>query len=442
MPKNSMKTKNTARPKVNIITLGCSKNLVDSENLITQLKANQFDVTHESAKNDAQVVIVNTCGFIENAKQESIDTIFRYIDAKQAGLVDKLYVTGCLSHRYKDELEAEMPEVDAFFGTMELPRMLKTLNADYKHELLGERIITTPSHTAFMKIAEGCNRPCSFCAIPLMRGKHVSKSMEDLEREATNLVKGGVKELVLIAQDLTYYGLDLYEKRNLADLLKRLSDVKDLEWIRLQYAYPSQFPEDILPVMRERSNICNYLDIPLQHASNDMLKSMRRGISATRTQDLIDKIRSEVPNIHLRTTMISGYPGENEADHQAMLDFVEKNRFERLGVFSYSHEENTAAFNLVDDVPQELKEARVEEIMALQQEISHDLNQAKVGQQLKVLFDRKEGQYFVGRTEFDSPEVDNEVLVDAGKHFVRIGDFANVTINSAEEFDLYATPIL
>jgi len=437
-----MKTKNTARPKVNIITLGCSKNLVDSENLITQLKANQFDVTHESAKDDAQVVIVNTCGFIENAKQESIDTIFRYIDAKQAGLVDKLYVTGCLSHRYKDELEAEMPEVDAFFGTMELPRMLKTLNADYKHELLGERIITTPSHTAFMKIAEGCNRPCSFCAIPLMRGKHVSKSIEDLEREAGNLVKSGVKELVLIAQDLTYYGLDLYGKRNLADLLKRLSDINDLEWIRLQYAYPSQFPEDILPVMRERSNICNYLDIPLQHASDNMLKSMRRGISAARTQDLIDKIRFEVPNIHLRTTMISGYPGESEADQQAMLDFVAHNRFERLGVFAYSHEENTAAFNLVDDVPQELKEARVEEIMALQQEISHELNQAKVGQELKVLFDRKEGQYFVGRTEFDSPEVDNEVLVDASKHFVRIGDFATVHIDSAEEFDLYATPIL
>lgn len=437
-----MKTKNTARPKVNIITLGCSKNLVDSENLITQLRANQFDVTHESAKDDAQVVIVNTCGFIENAKQESIDTIFRYIDAKQAGLVDKLYVTGCLSHRYKDELEAEMPEVDAFFGTMELPRMLKTLNADYKHELLGERIITTPSHTAFMKIAEGCNRPCSFCAIPLMRGKHVSKSLEDLEREASNLVKSGVKELVLIAQDLTYYGLDLYGKRNLADLLKRLSDINDLAWIRLQYAYPSQFPEDILPVMRERSNICNYLDIPLQHASDNMLKSMRRGISAARTQDLIDKIRSEVPNIHLRTTMISGYPGESEADQQAMLAFVEKNRFERLGVFAYSHEENTAAFNLVDDVPQELKEARVEEIMALQQEISHELNQEKVGQELKVLFDRKEGQYFVGRTEFDSPEVDNEVLVDASKHFVRIGDFAKVRIDSAEEFDLYATPVL
>lgn len=437
-----MKTKNTARPKVNIITLGCSKNLVDSENLITQLRANQFDVTHESTKDDAQVVIVNTCGFIENAKQESIDTIFRYIDAKQAGLVDKLYVTGCLSHRYKDELEAEMPEVDAFFGTMELPRMLKTLNADYKHELLGERIITTPSHTAFMKIAEGCNRPCSFCAIPLMRGKHVSKSLEDLEREASNLVKSGVKELVLIAQDLTYYGLDLYGKRNLADLLKRLSDINDLAWIRLQYAYPSQFPEDILPVMRERSNICNYLDIPLQHASDNMLKSMRRGISAARTQDLIDKIRTEVPNIHLRTTMISGYPGESEADQQAMLDFVVMNRFERLGVFAYSHEENTAAFNLVDDVPQELKEARVEEIMALQQDISHDLNQSKVGQELNVLFDRKEGQYFVGRTEFDSPEVDNEVLVDASKHFVRIGDFAKVSIDSAEEFDLYATPIL
>lgn len=437
-----MKTKNTARPKVNIITLGCSKNLVDSENLITQLRANQFDVTHESTKDDAQVVIVNTCGFIENAKQESIDTIFRYIDAKQAGLVDKLYVTGCLSHRYKDELEAEMPEVDAFFGTMELPRMLKTLNADYKHELLGERIITTPSHTAFMKIAEGCNRPCSFCAIPLMRGKHVSKSLEDLEREAINLVKSGVKELVLIAQDLTYYGLDLYGKRNLADLLKRLSDINDLAWIRLQYAYPSQFPEDILPVMRERSNICNYLDIPLQHSSDNMLKSMRRGISAARTQDLIDKIRTEVPNIHLRTTMISGYPGESEADQQAMLDFVVMNRFERLGVFAYSHEENTAAFNLVDDVPQELKEARVEEIMALQQDISHDLNQSKVGQELNVLFDRKEGQYFVGRTEFDSPEVDNEVLVDASKHFVRIGDFAKVSIDSAEEFDLYATPIL
>lgn len=435
-----MKTKTTIRPKVNVITLGCSKNLVDSENLITQLRANQFDVAHESDKDDAQVVIVNTCGFIENAKQESIDTIFRYIDAKQEGLVDKLYVTGCLSHRYKDELELEMPEVDAFFGTMELPRMLKTLGADYKHELLGERIITTPSHTAFMKISEGCNRPCSFCAIPLMRGKHVSKSIEDLQREASNLVKSGVKEIVLIAQDLTYYGLDLYGRRNLKDLLIALSDVNDLDWIRLQYAYPSQFPEDILPVIRERSNICNYLDMPLQHASDAMLKSMRRGITAARTQDLIDKIRQEVPGIHLRTTMISGYPGETDADHQAMLDFVEKNQFERLGVFAYSHEENTAAFNLVDDVSETIKEERVSEIMELQQDISQVLNQSKVGQSMKVLIDRKESQYFVGRTEYDSPEVDNEVLIDANEHFVRIGDFVEVKIDSAAEFDLYASP--
>lgn len=435
-----MKTKNLLRPKVNVVTLGCSKNLVDSENLITQLRANEFDVAHESNRK-AQVVIVNTCGFIDNAKQESIDTILSYIDAKQEGLVDKLYVTGCLSHRYKDELEAEMPEVDAFFGTMELPRILKTLGADYKHELLGERIITTPTHTAFMKISEGCNRPCSFCAIPLMRGKHVSKSIEDITREAGNLVKGGVKELVLIAQDLTYYGLDLYGKRNLAELLQRLSDVPDLSWIRLQYAYPSQFPEDILPIIRERTNICNYLDMPLQHASDAMLKSMRRGITASRTQDLIDRIRGEVPGIHLRTTMISGYPGETEADHQAMLDFVAHNRFERLGVFAYSHEENTAAYNLADDVPAEVKEERVEEIMALQQEISSELNEAKVGQEFKVLFDRKEGNFFVGRTEFDSPEVDNEVLVDAREHFVRVGDFAKVRIDSAAEFDLYGTPL-
>lgn len=435
-----MKTKTIVRPKVNVITLGCSKNLVDSENLITQLRASQFDVAHESDKDDAQVVIVNTCGFIENAKQESIDTIFRYIDAKQEGLVDKLYVTGCLSHRYKDELELEMPEVDAFFGTMELPRMLKTLGADYKHELLGERIITTPSHTAFMKISEGCNRPCSFCAIPLMRGKHVSKSIEDLQREASNLVKSGVKEIVLIAQDLTYYGLDLYGKRNLKDLLIALSDVRDLDWIRLQYAYPSQFPEDILSVIRERSNICNYLDMPLQHASDAMLKSMRRGITASRTQDLIDKIRQEVPGIHLRTTMISGYPGETEADHEAMLDFVQRNQFERLGVFAYSHEENTAAFNLIDDVSEETKEARVSEIMELQQDISQALNQTKVGQTMKVLIDRKESQYFIGRTEFDSPEVDNEVLIDAHKHFVRIGDFVEVQIDSSSEFDLYASP--
>ncbi len=435
-----MRTKNTTRPKVNIITLGCSKNLVDSENLITQLKANQFEVEHESSKDDAQVIIVNTCGFVEQAKQESIDTILRFIDAKEDGLIDKLYVTGCLSHRYRDELEAEMPQVDAFFGTMELPRILKTLGADYKHELLGERIITTPTHTAFMKISEGCNRPCSFCAIPLMRGKHVSKSMEDIVTEAGNLVKGGVKEIVLIAQDLTYYGLDLYGKRNLADLLKRISDVPELAWIRLQYAYPSQFPEDILPVMRERSNICNYLDMPLQHGADAMLKAMRRGITADRTQALIDTIRTEVPGIALRTTMISGYPGETDAHHREMMAFIEKNRFERLGVFPYSHEENTAAYNQVDDVPQEVKEARTDEIMALQQEISFELNEPKVGQRLKVLFDRKEGQYFIGRTEHDSPEVDNEVLVDARNHFVRIGDFAEVTITKADAFDLYGDP--
>lgn len=435
-----MRTKNTTRPKVNIITLGCSKNLVDSENLITQLKANQFEVEHESSKDDAQVIIVNTCGFVEQAKQESIDTILRFIDAKEDGLIDKLYVTGCLSHRYRDELEAEMPQVDAFFGTMELPRILKTLGADYKHELLGERIITTPTHTAFMKISEGCNRPCSFCAIPLMRGKHVSKSMEEIVTEAGNLVKGGVKEIVLIAQDLTYYGLDLYGKRNLADLLKRISDVPELSWIRLQYAYPSQFPEDILPVMRERSNICNYLDMPLQHGADAMLKAMRRGITADRTQALIDTIRTEVPGIALRTTMISGYPGETDAHHQEMMAFIEKNRFERLGVFPYSHEENTAAYNQKDDVPQEVKEARTDEIMALQQDISFELNEPKVGQTLKVLFDRKEGQYFIGRTEHDSPEVDNEVLVDARNHFVRIGDFADVTITKADAFDLYGDP--
>lgn len=436
-----MRTKNTSRPKVNVVTLGCSKNLVDSENLITQLKANQFDVEHESSRDDAQVVIVNTCGFIEQAKQESIDTILRFIDAKEDGLVDKLYVTGCLSHRYRDELEAEMPQVDAFFGTMELPRILKTLGADYKHELLGERIITTPTHSAFMKISEGCNRPCAFCAIPLMRGKHVSKNMEDLVVEASNLVKNGVKEIVLIAQDLTYYGLDLYGKRNLAELLQRLSDVNDLKWIRLQYAYPSQFPEDILPIIRERDNICKYLDMPLQHGADAMLKAMRRGITAERTQALIDTIRSEVPGIALRTTMITGFPGETRQHHDEHLAFIEKNKFDRLGVFPYSHEENTAAFNLVDDVSQELKEARADEIMELQQQISFELNEPKVGKEFDVLFDRKEGQYFVGRTQYDSPEVDNEVLVDARNHFVRIGDFARVRITKADAFDLYGDPI-
>lgn len=407
---------------------------------MAQLKANAYDVVHESADDDAAIIIVNTCGFIDNAKEESINTILRFAEAKEQGLIEKLYVTGCLSHRYKDELEQEMPEVDAFFGTMELPRLLKTLKADYKHELLGERLLTTANHTAFMKISEGCNRPCAFCAIPLMRGKHVSKPREQVVQEARNLAAKGVKELVLIAQDLTYYGLDIYEDRVLAKLLEDLCEVEGIEWIRLQYAYPSQFPLEVLAVMREQPKICRYLDMPLQHASDNMLKAMRRGITAKRTQELLDTIRKEVPGIALRTTLISGFPGETEQDHQDLLNFVKLNRFERLGVFSYSHEENTAAYNLEDDVPGEVKEERVAEIMALQQEISADINEARVGQTLKVLFDRKEGGYFVGRTEYDSPEVDNEVLVEA-KHHVRLGDFAAITITSAAEFDLYGIPV-
>lgn len=435
-----MKTKTLRKNKVNVITLGCSKNTVDSEVMMAQLKANAYDVVHESSDDDAAIIIVNTCGFIDNAKEESINTILRFAEAKEQGLIEKLYVTGCLSHRYKDELEQEMPEVDAFFGTMELPRLLKTLKADYKHELLGERLLTTVNHTAFMKISEGCNRPCAFCAIPLMRGKHVSKPREQVVQEAKNLAAKGVKELVLIAQDLTYYGLDLYEDRVLASLLEDLCAVEGIEWIRLQYAYPSQFPIDVLAVIRDQPKICRYLDMPLQHASDNMLKAMRRGITAKRTQELLDTIRKEVPGIALRTTLISGFPGETEQDHQDLIDFVKRNRFERLGVFAYSHEENTAAYNLEDDVPAEVKEERVAEIMAVQQEISAEINESKVGQSLKVLFDRKEGGYFIGRTEFDSPEVDNEVLVEA-KHHVRLGDFAEVKITSAAEFDLYGTPV-
>lgn len=435
-----MKTKTLRKNKVNVVTLGCSKNTVDSEVMMAQLKANAYDVVHESSDDDAAIIIVNTCGFIDNAKEESINTILRFAEAKEQGLIEKLYVTGCLSHRYKDELEQEMPEVDAFFGTMELPRLLKTLKADYKHELLGERLLTTANHTAFMKISEGCNRPCAFCAIPLMRGKHVSKPREQVVQEAKNLAAKGVKELVLIAQDLTYYGLDLYEDRVLARLLEDLCAVEGIEWIRLQYAYPSQFPIDVLAVIRDQPKICRYLDMPLQHASDNMLKAMRRGITAKRTQELLDTIRKEVPGIALRTTLISGFPGETEQDHQDLIDFVKRNRFERLGVFAYSHEENTAAYNLEDDVPAEVKEERVAEIMAVQQEISAEINESKVGQTLKVLFDRKEGGYFIGRTEFDSPEVDNEVLVEA-KHYVRLGDFAEVKITSAAEFDLYGTPV-
>ena len=432
-----LKTKTLKKNKVNVVTLGCSKNIVDSEVLMGQLKANNFDVQHESTEDDSSIVIINTCGFINNAKQESIDTIIRYADAKKSGLVDKVYVTGCLSERYKPELEKEIPNVDGYFGTRELPRLLKTLKADYKHELVGERLLTTPHHFSYFKISEGCDRPCSFCAIPLMRGKHLSRSIEDLVKEAKHLAKNGTKELMLIAQDLTYYGLDIYKKRNLSELLKQLSDVNGIEWIRLHYAFPAGFPMDVLDVMNERKNICNYLDMPLQHISDNMLKSMRRGTTKQKTIDLVNQIRDKVPGIALRTTLIAGYPGETKKDHEEMLEWVEQTRFERLGIFGYSHEENTHAYLLKDDVSAKTKQARTEAVMALQMGISYDLNQKKIGKTYKVLFDKKEGDYFIGRTEFDSPEVDNEVLIKADKEYVRVGDFANVKITSAEDYDLY-----
>ncbi|ADQ17718.1 SSU ribosomal protein S12P methylthiotransferase [Leadbetterella byssophila DSM 17132] len=436
-----MKTKGNRKSKINIVTLGCSKNLVDSEMLYTQLRGNGMDVSHESPEDDSQIVVINTCGFIDNAKQESIDTILRYVDAKESGIVEKVYVTGCLSHRYKDELEVEIPQVDSWFGTNELPRLLKTLKADYKHELIGERLLTTPSHYAYMKIAEGCDRPCSFCAIPLMRGSHVSRPMDELVLSAKNMVAKGTKELILIAQDLTYYGLDLYKKRNLSELLARLSDVEGLDWIRLQYAYPAGFPMDILEVMAERTNICKYLDMPLQHGSSEMLKKMRRGIDRPKTEKLLETIREKVPGIHLRTTLIVGHPGETEDMFEEMYRFVESQKFDRLGVFQYSHEEQTHSYSFVDDVPAEVKQERADIIMELQQGISEERNKAKVGQVFKVLVDKKESGHFVGRTEFDSPEVDNEVLIPA-EHYVRIGDFTQVRIDSATEFDLYGTPIV
>jgi ribosomal protein S12 methylthiotransferase len=432
-----VKTKTLKKNKVNVITLGCSKNIVDSEVLMGQLKANNFQVSHESTENDSSIVIINTCGFIDNAKQESIDTIIRYANAKNEGLVDKVYVTGCLSERYRPELEKEIPHIDGYFGTRELPRLLKTLKADYKHELVGERLLTTPHHYSYFKIAEGCDRPCSFCAIPLMRGAHVSKPIEDLVKEARHLAKNGTKELMLIAQDLTYYGLDLYKKRSLAELLNHLSDVEGIEWIRLHYAFPAGFPMEVLDVMNGRSNICNYLDMPLQHISDPMLKSMRRGTTKQKTIDLVNEIRAKVPGIAIRTTLIAGYPGETQRDHEEMLEWVEQTRFDRLGIFAYSHEENTHAYALKDNVSAKTKQARTEAVMELQQGISFDLNQKKIGKTFRVLFDKKEGEYFIGRTEFDSPEVDNEVLVPAKNNFVRIGDFANVKITSAEEYDLF-----
>ncbi|MDG1915535.1 MAG: 30S ribosomal protein S12 methylthiotransferase RimO [Crocinitomix sp.] len=437
-----MKTKTLKKNKVNVVTLGCSKNIFDSEIMMAQLQANKFTVEHETQQDDSEIVIINTCGFIDNAKQESIDTIIRYADAKAEGLVEKVYVTGCLSERYKEELKTDIPEIDGYFGTRDLPRLLKTLKADYKKELVGERLLTTPSHYAYFKIAEGCDRPCSFCAIPLMRGKHVSTPMDQLVDNAKSLAGQGVKELMLIAQDLTYYGLDIYKKRNLAELLDKLSVVNGIDWIRLHYAFPSGFPMDVLDIMKERDNICNYLDMPLQHGSTAMLKAMKRGITREKTEDLIAKIRDKVPGIALRTTLISGFPGETDADFQEMYDWVEKSRFERLGIFTYSHEENTSAYALEDNVPAEVKQERADIIMDLQAGISHDLNQAKVGKTFKVLFDKAESDYFIGRTEFDSPEVDNEVLVKISEeNHIRIGDFAAVKITSADHYDLYGNVI-
>jgi ribosomal protein S12 methylthiotransferase len=430
-----VRSKGNKNTKVNIVTLGCSKNQVDSEVLLTQLRGNGIDVVHESKKDDSSIVVINTCGFIDNAKQESIDTILRYVDAKEEGIVEKVYVTGCLSQRYKNELEKEIPKVDAWFGTRDLSRLLKQLNANYKQELVGERILTNPSHFAYLKISEGCDRPCSFCAIPLMRGKHISRPMEELVLEAKNLAKAGVKELLLIAQDSTYYGLDLYKKRNLSELLKNLSDVEGIEWIRLHYAFPAGFPMDALDVMAERANICNYIDIPLQHGSSRMLQTMRRGITREKTEQLLQTIRSKVPGIAVRTTLIAGHPGETDADFDEMMKFVEAARFDRLGVFTYSHEENTHSHSMPDDVPAEVKQERLDAIMELQQGISLELNLGKIGKTYKVIIDRKEGGDFVGRTEFDSPEVDNEVIVKTDE-YLRMGDFVNVKINGATEFDL------
>ena len=429
-----MRTKSTGKKKINIITLGCSKNVVDSEVLMGQLKANGKEVVHEK-KGD--IVVINTCGFIDNAKEESVNTILDTVEAKERGEVEKVFVMGCLSERYKPDLEKEIPNVDQYFGTRDLPILLKQLGADYKHELVGERLTTTPKHFAYLKISEGCDRPCSFCAIPLMRGGNISTPIENLVIEAKKLAKNGTKELILIAQDLTYYGLDLYKKRALGDLLKELVKVDGIEWIRLHYAFPTGFPEDVLELIKTEEKICNYIDIPLQHINSDILKSMKRGTTHEKTDALLAKFREKVPDMAIRTTLICGYPGETEERFQEMKDWVREQRFDRLGCFTYSHEENTGAYVLEDDVPQEVKERRVEEIMELQSQISWEKNQEKIGKTYKCIFDRKEGNYFVGRTEFDSPDVDNTVLVNATETYISIGDFANVRITSAEEFDLY-----
>lgn len=435
-----MKTKTLKKNKVNVITLGCSKNVFDSEILMGQLKANNFEVEHDSNSGESAIVVINTCGFIENAKEESINTIIDAVAAKNSGLIEKVYVTGCLSERYKEELRKDIPEVDEYFGTRELGKLLKTLKADYKKELVGERILSTPSHYAYFKISEGCDRPCSFCAIPIMRGKHLSTPMEDLVKSATILAEKGVKELLLIAQDLTYYGLDLYGKRNLAELLRKLSDIKGIEWIRLHYAFPTGFPMEVLDVMNERSNICKYLDMPLQHISTPVLKSMRRGTTFEKTNKLINEIRAKVPGIAIRTTLIAGYPGETKADFKILYDWVAAQKFERLGIFTYSHEDNTHAFKLKDNVSEKVKKQRADEIMDLQMGISYDLNQQKIGLIFKVLIDRKEGGVYIGRTEFDSPEVDNEVVIPSKKD-LKIGDFYSVKITSADHYDLHGEVI-
>ncbi len=432
-----MRTKSLKKNKINVVTLGCSKNVYDSEVLMGQLKANNKEVVHEEEGN---VVVINTCGFIANAKEESINTILEYVQKKEAGTVDKVFVTGCLSERYKPDLQKEIPNVDEYFGTSELPSLLKALGADYKHELIGERLTTTPKNYAYLKIAEGCDRPCSFCAIPLMRGKHKSKPMEELVIEAEKLAAKGVKELVLIAQDLTYYGLDLYKKRNLAELLEHLVKVEGIEWIRLHYAFPTGFPMDVLEVMKNEPKVCNYLDIPLQHIADSILKSMRRGTTQAKTTKLLKDFRIAVPDMTIRTTLIVGYPGETEEDFQTLKQWVEEMRFERLGCFTYSHEENTHAYNLEDNVPEEVKQERANEIMELQSQISWELNQQKIGQTFRCIIDRKEGNYFIGRTEFDSPDVDNEVLIDAAKHYVKQGEFVDIKITEAADFDLYGEP--
>ncbi len=436
-----MRTKSTKKNKINVVTLGCSKNIYDSEVLMGQLKANGKEVVHEDENDEGNIVVINTCGFIGKAKEESINTILHYAHKKERGEVDKVFVTGCLSERYKPDLEKEIKDVDAYFGTHDLPNLLKVLEADYKHELLGERLTTTPKHYAYLKIAEGCDRPCSFCAIPLMRGKHKSTPIEEIVKEATNLAEKGIKELILIAQDLTYYGLDIYKKRALADVLKALVKIDGIEWIRLHYAFPSGFPLDVLEVMKNEPKICNYLDIPLQHINTDILHSMRRGTTHEKTVKLLEQFRATVPDIAIRTTLIVGYPGETEEIFEELKNWVRTTRFERLGAFAYSHEENTHAFKLKDEVPDAVKEQRVSEIMEIQSEISFELNQEKIGKVFKCIFDRKEGNYFFGRTEFDSPDVDNDVVVDATKHYVQLGKFVAIKIISAGDFDLNGVPV-